>query len=47
MAVVGPEVGAKGGGRPDMARAGGGDNPDGLEAAFSAAQEYVRTVLGG
>ena len=30
MAVTGPLVGAKGGGRPDLARAGGGDNPAGL-----------------
>jgi hypothetical protein len=33
IALVGPEVGAKGGGRPDMARAGGGDKPDALAAA--------------
>lgn len=45
MAVVGPEVGAKGGGRPDMARAGGGDNPDGLAQAFAAAQAYVSGQL--
>jgi len=47
MNVVGPAVGAKGGGRPDMARAGGGDNPDGLDAAFAAAQEFVSAQLDG
>ena len=47
MAVVGPAVGAKGGGRPDMARAGGGDNPDGLAQAFQAAEEFVRGQLSG
>ena len=45
MAVVGPHVGAKGGGRPDLARAGGGDNPGGLTNAFSAAQECVSDLL--
>ncbi len=45
MAVVGPNVGAKGGGRPDLARAGGGDNPQGLADAFAAAREYVASTL--
>lgn len=45
MAVAGPEVGAKGGGRPDLARAGGGSNPQGMQAAFDAAQAYVAKVL--
>ncbi len=45
MQVIGPLVGAKGGGRPDMARAGGGDNPDGLAQAFSAAQDFVSSQL--
>jgi len=44
--VVGPLVGAKGGGRPDLARAGGGDNPQSLEQAFSAAREFVEARLG-
>ena len=46
MAVAGPCVGAKGGGRPDLARAGGGDKPDGLAEAFKAAQDFVTTSLG-
>ena len=46
MAAASPLVGAKGGGRPDLARAGGGDKPDGLSAAFEAAQDYVRAQLG-
>jgi len=46
MAVTGPEVGAKGGGRPDLARAGGGDNPNGLAAAFAAAKAFVTAALG-
>ncbi len=45
MGVVGPHVGAKGGGRPDLARAGGGDNPGGLQEAFAAAREYVHNAL--
>ena len=34
--AVGAQVGAKGGGRPDMARAGGGDNPDALTDALAS-----------
>ena len=45
MAVAGPCVGAKGGGRPDLARAGGGSNPAGLDEAFSAAQSFARQQL--
>ena len=41
------KVGAKGGGRPDMARAGGGDNPDGLPAALASVPDWVRGHLGG
>jgi alanyl-tRNA synthetase len=41
LGVVGPEVGAKGGGRPDMARAGGGDNPAGLTPALAKVQDWV------
>jgi alanyl-tRNA synthetase len=46
MAHFGPLVGAKGGGRPDLARAGGGDNPSGLADAFAAAQAFVSEQLG-
>jgi len=46
LAVVGPLVGAKGGGRPDLARAGGGDKPQGLAEAFSAAQAFVAARFG-
>ena len=41
LGLVGPEVGAKGGGRPDMARAGGGDNPAGLTKALAKIQGWV------
>jgi alanyl-tRNA synthetase len=42
---IGPLVGAKGGGRPDLARAGGGNNPDGIEALVSAAKEWLQERL--
>ena len=45
LAAIGPLVGAKGGGREDLARAGGGDNPAGLEKAFAAAQTFVQQRL--
>ncbi len=45
MAIVGPLLGAKGGGRADLARAGGGDNPAGLVSAFAAAQAFVTEKL--
>lgn len=45
--VVGEKVGAKGGGRPDMARAGGGDNPDGLKDALALVPDWARGQLGG
>ncbi len=45
LAAIGPLVGAKGGGRADLARAGGGDNPSGLEEAFAAAQTFVQQHL--
>jgi alanyl-tRNA synthetase len=38
-------VGGKGGGRPDMAQAGGTD-PSGLDAALSSVPEWVRQQLG-
>jgi alanyl-tRNA synthetase len=41
LSLVGPDVGAKGGGRPDMARAGGGDNPAGLTPALAKVQGWV------
>jgi len=41
IALVGPDVGAKGGGRPDMARAGGGDKPDALAPALARVQGWV------
>ncbi len=46
MDAVSPHVGARGGGRPDLARAGGGDNPAGLDAAFTAAETLVKERLG-
>jgi alanyl-tRNA synthetase len=41
ITLVGPDVGAKGGGRPDMARAGGGDRPDALAPALAKVQSFV------
>lgn len=43
---IGPIVGAKGGGRPDMARAGGGTQPEAMAAAFAAAKSSVEAVFG-
>ncbi len=45
MNIVGPAVGAKGGGRPDLARAGGGNNPAGIDKAFADAQAFVAGKL--
>ncbi len=39
---VGAQVGAKGGGRRDMARAGGGDRPEQLEQALASVADWVR-----
>jgi alanyl-tRNA synthetase len=41
IAMVGAQVGARGGGRPDMARAGGGDRPDALADALSSVTAWV------
>ena len=43
---VGPKVGARGGGRPDMARAGGGDNPGALGAALDAVPGWLAGQFG-
>ena len=45
LSAVAEHVGAKGGGRPDLARAGGGTNPDGLKQALADAQVWVRDRL--
>ncbi|HEX7034820.1 MAG TPA: alanine--tRNA ligase [Pseudomonadales bacterium] len=45
IALVGPEVGARGGGRPDMARAGGGDKPDALAPALARVPGWVAERL--
>jgi len=42
---VATQVGGKGGGRPDMAQAGGND-PTGLPAALAAVPEWVKAKLG-
>ncbi len=42
---IGPLVGAKGGGRADLARAGGGNNPDGVEPLLAAAKQWIRERL--
>lgn len=39
--TVGSQVGAKGGGRPDMARAGGGDQPENLPAALASVAGWL------
>ncbi|MEA3117635.1 MAG: alanyl-tRNA synthetase, partial [Paraburkholderia sp.] len=41
---VAQQVGGKGGGRPDMAQAGGTD-PAGLPAALAGVKEWVRAQL--
>ena len=43
---VAEQVGGKGGGRPDMAQAGG-DNPKKLESALAKVPDWVRTKLEG
>jgi alanyl-tRNA synthetase len=43
--VVAQQVGGKGGGRPDMAQAGG-NNPAGLDAALASVSSWVREQLG-
>jgi len=43
---VGEQVGAKGGGRPDMARAGGGDKPEALGKALENVRGWVVGQLG-
>ncbi len=45
--AVGAQVGAKGGGRPDMARAGGGDKPEALGEALASVPDWVRGRLDG
>ena len=45
LQTVAPMVGAKGGGRADLARAGGGTNPDAIGQALSAAQDWVAAKL--
>jgi len=41
---VAQQVGGKGGGRPDMAQAGG-TNPEGLPAALRSVREFVEQRL--
>lgn len=45
--AVGVQVGAKGGGRPDMARAGGGSKPEALTDALASVPDWLRDQLGG
>ena len=45
LSALAGQVGAKGGGRPDLARAGGGTNPDGVKQALADAQVWVRDRL--
>ncbi|MCZ6640225.1 MAG: alanine--tRNA ligase [Gammaproteobacteria bacterium] len=39
--VINPQVGARGGGSPEMARAGGGDSPQKLSAALTSVQLWL------
>jgi len=43
--VVAQQVGGKGGGRPDMAQAGG-DNPEALDGALASVPAWVKSQLG-
>ncbi|MYA16569.1 MAG: hypothetical protein F4Z28_07255 [Gammaproteobacteria bacterium] len=43
---VAERVGARGGGRPEMAQAGGGDRPEQLNAALEAVADWVRERTG-
>lgn len=43
--MVGDQVGARGGGRPHMARAGGGDKPEALTGALALLDEWVAARL--
>ena len=40
-----PKVGAKGGGRPEMAQAGGGTNPEVLESALNSTFDHIEQLL--
>ena len=42
---VAMQVGGKGGGRPEMAQAGG-TNPDALDGALASVSDWVRSRLG-
>jgi alanyl-tRNA synthetase len=42
--IAAAEVGGKGGGRPDMAQAGG-DHPEHIEKALDAARQWLRQAL--
>jgi alanyl-tRNA synthetase len=41
---LGPVVGARGGGKPEFAQAGGGDQPEGLSRLATALDEYLSVV---
>jgi len=43
--LVGKEVGARGGGKPELARAGGGDRVDAIGAALKLVVPFVRERL--
>ena len=45
MQTIAPVVGAKGGGRPDLARAGGGDGADAVGEALAAARHWAEAKL--
>jgi alanyl-tRNA synthetase len=45
LQTVAPMVGAKGGGRPDLARAGGGDKTEAVGQALAAARQWVEDKL--
>jgi alanyl-tRNA synthetase len=45
MQAIAPVVGAKGGGRPDLARAGGGDRAGAIVEALNAARSWAEAKL--
>lgn len=45
LAAVAELVGARGGGRPELARAGGGTNPDGVTQALADSQAWLQERL--
>jgi alanyl-tRNA synthetase len=45
LSAIAEKVGAKGGGRADLARAGGGSNPEGIAGALTDAKSWLLSRL--